>query len=87
MPGVEAKSVWFSDRKRERFRKSGKGTGWAAGIPAALFVTCATEAGPSGPAFHSTRQGETFDQLRSASFAHAVVLSVWHVVHGFGTLS
>ena len=33
------------------------------------------------------RQGETSGQLRSASVAHALVLSLWHEVHGFGIFS
>lgn len=32
------------------------------------------------------RHGEIVDQVRSASFAQAVDLSVWHEVQGFGIL-
>ena len=34
---------------------------------------------------HSTRQGETLVHWLMASSAHAVLLSVWQEVHGFGT--
>jgi hypothetical protein len=36
---------------------------------------------------HSTRHGERPGHLRSASLAHAGVLSVWQVLQAFGTLS
>ena len=35
---------------------------------------------------YSVRQGERSGQCRNASVAQAVVLSVWHVVQGFGIL-
>ena len=35
---------------------------------------------------YSSRQGERSGQWRSASVAHAVVLSVWQEVQGFGIL-
>ena len=35
---------------------------------------------------HSKRHGDLSGQLRNASAAHAVLLSVWHVVQGFGIL-
>jgi hypothetical protein len=34
-----------------------------------------------------TRHGENSGQLFNAAVAQALVLSLWHVVHGFGTFN
>src|SRR5713226_140654 len=39
-----------------------------------------------GAGYYSARHGERSGQCRIASAAHAVVLSVWQDVHGFGIL-
>ena len=40
--------------------------------------------GAESPGCHSTRHGETLVHCRIASSAHAVFLSVWQDVQGFG---
>lgn len=46
--------------------------------------SCGNSAAPAHRA--PLRQGDTLAQLLNASPAHAVDLSVWHEVHGFGIL-
>jgi hypothetical protein len=56
-------------------------------LEAVAHQPCLHAAASSDCALYSTRQGDTFVQDFNVSLAHAVVLSRWQSVHGFGTFS